>query len=145
VDATVIINLIKAGHLELLSALEGWRFSVPDQVAEEVSDPEQAAALARAFEAGHLRRDSSTDPEEIAAYADLKRRMGKGEAACLAIAVTRGWTLASDDRGRAFRRLLRERIGEGGVIDTPEIARIAQSHGLISAEEADRIRAIARE
>lgn len=145
VDATVLINLIQAGRLEILGALEGWRFGVPDQVVEEVSDREQAAVLARAFEAGHLQRESSTDPEEIATYAELKLRMGKGEAACLAIAVTRGWMLASDDRGHAFRRLVRERIGEGRLIDTAEIVRIAQRDGVVSADEADRIRARSRE
>lgn len=145
VDATVLINLIRAGRLDILGALEAWRFVVPDQVVEEVSDPEQATVLGRTFEAGRLHRDSSTDPEEIATYAELKLRMGKGEAACLAIAVTRGWMLASDDRGRAFRRLVRERIGEDRLIDTPGIVRIAQRDGVVSADEADRIRARSRE
>jgi predicted nucleic acid-binding protein len=107
VDATVIIHLTKAGRLDLLGTLEGWDFVVPDQVVEEVTYAEQAAALAAALAAGHLRRESSTDLAEIALYAELKgeRTMGKGDAACLAMAASRGWLLASDDRGRAFRRL----------------------------------------
>jgi predicted nucleic acid-binding protein len=145
VDATVLINLIQAGRLDILGALEGWRFVVPDQVVEEVSHSEQAAVLERAFEAGLVHRESSTDPGEIAIYAELRLRMGKGEAACLAIAATRGWALASDDRGRAFRRLVRERIGEGRLIDTPEIVRIAHRDGVVSEDEADQIRARSRE
>lgn len=140
VDATVLIHLIRAGRLDLLGSMGGWEFVVPDQVVEEVSRPDQAVALERAFQAGCVRRDSSTDPGEIAMYAGLSRRMGKGEAACLAMATTRGWMLASDDRGRAFRRLVRERIGEECLIGTSGILRVARQQGVVSEEEADRIR-----
>jgi len=143
VDATVVIHLAKAGRLDLLGAMEGWLFVVPDQVVEEVTYPEQAAALAEALGAGHLQRESSTDPVETALYADLRTRMGKGEAACLAMATTRGWMLASDDRGRAFHRLVRERIGCGRLIDTARITDEAHEQGRISAEEARQIQDLA--
>jgi len=140
VDATVIIHLAKAGRLDILNTLAGWEFAVPDQVVEEVTYPEQAAALERALQAGHLRRESTADPVEIALYAELRQRMGKGEAACLAMATTRGWMLASDDRGQAFRRLVRERLGSGRLIDTVHIADVARRQGAISDEETQRIR-----
>lgn len=140
VDTTVLIHLIRAGQLDLLGRLGGWEFVVPDQVVEEVSRPDQAAALERAFQGGCVRRESSTDPAEIAMYAELSRRMGKGEAACLAMATTRGWMLASDDRGRAFRRLVRARIGEDRLIDTSGILLVARQQGVVSEREADRIR-----
>lgn len=139
VDATVVIHLAWAGRLDLLGSLRGWDFVVPDQVVEEVSYPDHAQALKRALEAGHLRRESSTDPVEIALYAELKQRMGKGEAACLAIAATRGWALASDDRGRAFRRLVRGRIGRERLIGTPSIVRVARDQGVLSSDEAQGI------
>ena len=66
VDASVLINLIRAGRLSLLGAIAGRRFVVPEQVVEEVSHPEQAAALDHAIRAGHVRREPSTDPSEIA-------------------------------------------------------------------------------
>ena len=138
VDASVLINLIRAARLDLLGAIKSLQFVVPEQVVEEVSRPEQAAALDRAIRAGYVRREPSTDPSEIAGYAELRMRMGKGEAACLAIAEVRGWMLASDDRGRAFRRLVRERIGEGRLIDTPGIVGIACREGVLSEDEAQR-------
>jgi predicted nucleic acid-binding protein len=107
---------------------------------EEVSYPDQAEALARALEAGHLRRESSTDPAEIALYAEVRKRMGKGEAACLAMAAARGWLLGSDDRGRAFRRLVGERIGTGRLIDTARIAGEARALGVLSADDARQIK-----
>ncbi len=138
-DATVVIHLANAGRVDLLGAMARWEFVVPDQVVEEITRPDQAEALARALRAGHLRRESSTDPNEITLYADLRERMGRGEAACLAMAATRGWMLASDDRGRAFRRLVRERIGDHRLIDTFGIVAAARVQGAISATEARRI------
>jgi len=118
VDSSVIINLIQAGRLHALGSMAGWEFVVPDQVVEEVTRPDQATELERAFAAGWVRREATTDPDEILLYAELKQRMGRGEAACLAMAATRGWMLASADKGRAFRRLVRERIGEERLIET---------------------------
>lgn len=143
-DATVVIHLAKSGRLDLLGSLEGWAFVVPDQVVEEVTYPDQAAALERALQAGHLRREASTDPAEVTLYAQLKQRMGKGEAACLAVAASRGWMLASDDRGRAFRRLVGSRIGLDRLVDTGELTDTAREQGVISADEASRIRELAR-
>jgi predicted nucleic acid-binding protein len=139
VDATVVVNLVRAGRLDLLGTVRDLEFVVPDEVVEEVSYPNQAAALARAFEAGHVRQESISDPEALSLYAELRQRMGKGEAACLAMATTYGWIVASDDHGRAFRRLARAHIGLNRVLDIPGIVHLARQQGLLSAEEADRI------
>lgn len=139
VDASDLINLIQAGRLDLLSAIRPWVFLVPDQAAEEVSYPEHAAVLDQALQAGDLHVESITDLTEMACFADLRSRMGKGEAACLAMAEQRGWMVASDDRGRAFLRLVRERIGEERLIDTAEIVRVAHQEKVISRVDADRI------
>ncbi len=92
-----------------------------------------------------MRRVSITDPAEIALYAELRQRMGKGEAACLAIAAYRGWMLVSDDRGRAFCRLVRERIGEERLVGTPEIVHVARTAGVLSGKDADHILEVSRE
>lgn len=143
VDTTVVINLIKAGRLDLLGVMKGWEFVVPDQVVEEVTYPEEAGALQQAFETGEVHRESATAHAEIAMYAELKQRMGKGEAACLAMAACRGWMMASDDRGRAFLRLAQREISECRLIGTSDIVRIGLRQGALSAEDADRIREMA--
>jgi len=144
VDATVVIHLAKAEYLNLLGSLEGWAFVIPDQVVAEVTYPDQTAALRRSIEAGHLRRESSTDPREIALYAELRQRMGRGEAACLAMAACRGWIVASDDQGKAFQRLVQERIGVKRLIDTAFIADTARKQGALSSVETQRISALAK-
>lgn len=93
-----------------------------------------------ALEASLLRQESSTDPGEIARYAELKRVMGKGEAACLAMAETRGWSIAADEGGR-FARMARERLGEGRILNTPGILVLAILAELLSVDEADALKA----
>jgi predicted nucleic acid-binding protein len=139
VDASVLINLIHVNRLDLLGSLEGFEFVVTDQTIEEVQYPEQAAALRGAFERGWLRREESTDPAEIAAYADLSAVMGKGEAACLAMAQTRGWVVACDEGGR-FLREARARLGEGRVVNTPGLLLLAIRGRLLTVQEADGIK-----
>ncbi len=141
VDATIVINLIHVDRLDLLGRLEGWDFIVPEQVAEEVSDPEQSRILAGALASGHLRVEPITEPPEIAIYAELRLTMGRGEAACLALAQERGLTVASDERGR-FLRQARGRLGADRIVNTPGILLLAIRQGLLSIDEADRLKEV---
>lgn len=141
VDASVVINLIHVTRLDLLGSLGNYRFVVPEQVVAEVSLPAQAQSLGQALEAGHLELEVSTDPVEMEMYADLRQVMGRGEAACLAMAITRGCMVASDERG-CFLRLTREHLGEHRVLNTPGLLLLAIRHGVISCSEADRMKGI---
>ena len=135
-DATVLINLIHVDRLNLLGSLAGYNFVVPPEVEAEVSVPAQADALARAFEAGHIERLSFTGTAELEVYAELVRMVGKGEAACLAMADVQHWYVASDER-RRFLRLAKERLGPGRVVNTAGLFVLAIRAGLISVEDAD--------
>jgi len=140
VDATVLINLIHVGRLDILGSLRGWEFVVSEQVAEEVSDPEQARMLASALAEGHLRTEPSTEPAEIAAYAELLQVMGKGEAAYLAMAQERGWMVASGKRG-CFLRHAPERLAERRILNTPGVLLLAIRQSILSVEEAEQLKA----
>ena len=141
-DASVVINLIHASRLDLLGKIEGYNFVLPEQViALEVTYAEHARALGEALEAGWVLRVESTDSVEIALYAELSAIMGKGEAACLAMAAQRGWMVACDERG-GFRREAEVRIGRDRIVNTPGIIVLALRRGLISVEEADRIKEV---
>jgi predicted nucleic acid-binding protein len=135
-DATVLINLIHVDRLGFLGALGGYEFVVPPEVEAEVSVPAQTVALARAFDAGHIARVSFTGTAELEIYAELIEVIGKGEAACLAMADVQGWFVASDER-RRFLRLAGERLGPGRVVNTAGIFVLAIRAGLLSIEEAD--------
>jgi predicted nucleic acid-binding protein len=135
-DANVLINLIHVGQLALLGALPGYEFIVPHDVVSEITEVQQRATLEAALAAGHLRQESITDPQELAGYAELRAIMGRGEAACLALAESRGWLIASDEK-RPLRREVDSRIGPGRLITTPGLFILAIRAGVLTIEEAD--------
>jgi len=67
--------------------------------------------------------------------------MGKGEAACLAMAEARGWMIASDEKKR-FRREVTARLGLERLVTTAGLFVIAIRAGVISVEEADQAKEI---
>ena len=140
-DTNVLINLIHSGRLDLLGALTAFEFVVPDHVVAEITVPAQRQALEIALTRRALRQESITDPGELATYAGLRRIMGSGEAACLAMAETRGWLIASDEK-RRFRREVLARLGEGRLVTTAGLFLIAIRAGVISVEEADQVKEI---
>ncbi len=60
------------------------------------------------------------------------------------MAARRGWMMASDDQGRAFQRLVRERIGSEQLMGTAIIVTAAQEQGVISHADAQRILVFAK-
>ena len=76
----------------------------------------------------------------VVLFAELRRQMGAGEAATLALASQRGWAIASDEK-KAFRRQALARLGRGSILTTPGIYVAAIEAGLLSVEEADRDKA----
>ncbi|HNY40942.1 MAG TPA: hypothetical protein PKJ41_11120 [Bryobacteraceae bacterium] len=143
-DANILINLIHIGRLSILGALAQFEFVVPDEVAAEVLDAEQAASLQAAIDGEYLARVAFRDTEELAKFATLTSFLGKGESACLALAQRRGCLVASDEGG-PFRREAQQRLGPRRLINTPAILLSAIHSGVLSVEEADQALEILKE
>ena len=141
VDTNVLINLIHVGQLPLLSALPGYEFVAPDDVVSEITDPRQRGVLAASLAAGHLRQETIAALHELACYADLRVIMGRGEAACLALAESRGWLIASDEK-RPLRREVDRRLGPGRLMTTPGVFVLGIRARAITVEEADQAKAV---
>ncbi|NQT41220.1 MAG: hypothetical protein HQ581_27275 [Planctomycetes bacterium] len=129
VDACCLINLYASGKpMEIVGAL-GTEFFVPERVRSEAltihkPDEEDAAGfvaepidLTEALQAGAIRQCRVDGPKENEAFVRYARELDDGEAACLAIAKRRGWTVATDDR-KAIRVATAQRIA---VVTTPEL------------------------
>jgi predicted nucleic acid-binding protein len=116
-DASVLINFLHLGRLDLLNSLPGYVFMVPDHVLEEISDPKQREHLETGIRSGFLTILSITDLEEIESYAQFHRTLGQGESACLAVALRRRYFVASDERG-VFRRTSTAAIGRERILTT---------------------------
>lgn len=140
VDSSVLINFCHVSRLGLLGAIIRFDFVVPSEVAEEITRPDQQSQLRGAFAAGHLTPVTTSSLAELVLVDELIRdNLGLGEAACLAIAINRGWGVACDER-RRFLRIARGRIGRGRLVDTPGILIQAIREQLLGVEEADRIK-----
>ena len=98
-DASVLLNFVKIGRIELLGQLD-TSVVLLDQVFDEVRRPEQREAVEGAVKAGILDLQSVRDPVEVALFANLRAdgRLGAGECAVLAVALTRNWVAGLQDR-----------------------------------------------
>ena len=128
VDACCTINLYAAGNLLTLLPALGAEWYITEIVVRESgfirkADPDDPTKFVKepidlkpALDAAILHTCTATD-DELALFVELAALLDDGEAMCLAIAQSRGWTLATDDR--KARRIARER----GVflLSTPEL------------------------
>jgi predicted nucleic acid-binding protein len=140
VDASVLINFLHLDRLDLLGSFKEYRFAVPEEVEEEILWPELTARLKAARESGHITVEPTTDLKEISRIGDLRQVMGRGEAACLAMAEHRQGLIASDERGR-FLREAQEGLGLHRVLDTPGLMLLAIRRGLLDVDAANRLKA----
>jgi predicted nucleic acid-binding protein len=135
-DANVLINLMHVSRLGLLAKIPNHEFVVPEHVREEITIPEQRATLDAAVSEGWLKIEIIDDLEAITVFTELIAHIGRGEAACIAIAAKAGWLIASDEK-RRFLRETTARIGAGSVITTVDLFVLAIKAGLLTVEDAD--------
>jgi len=139
-DANVLINFIHLGQLDFLGKLRGYRFIVPEHVAVEITRTDQAAALKKAIQQDILEQTIITDIKEMADYAEFHKTLGQGESACLSIAVNRGFSVASDEKG-VFQRFVLMKIGPKRLVTTPDLILTAVRSQLITVTQADKWKA----
>ena len=135
-DANVLINLMHVARLDLLDRIPRHEFVVPDHVREEVTEPSFRPVLDDTLQRGALKLETFTDPEAQSVFAELIVHIGRGEAACIALAAKHGWLVASDEK-RRFRREAVARLGEGWIIGTPDVFVLAVRAGLLTIDAAD--------
>lgn len=97
-DANVLINLMHVSRLGMLAKIPNHEFVVPEHVREEITIPEQRATLNAAVTEGWLKVEIIDGLEAV--FTELIAHIGRGEAACIAIAAKAGWLIASDEKRR---------------------------------------------
>jgi predicted nucleic acid-binding protein len=141
-DTSLLINLTHTGHLPLLCQTPPYRFVVPDEVVNEVTDETQRQALEGALDAGVLARVTIETTQELELYGEFLQILGTGESACLALASARGWIVACDEK-RVFLREARKHLGEGRLLNTVGLyVTWVRSRLLIVAEADEAKRAL---
>jgi predicted nucleic acid-binding protein len=140
VDANVLINLAHLDRFDLLGALEGFDFVIPQEVRQEVKSVEARVRLDGSLRLGHLRETSLEGLETLTLFADFLQVMGQGESACLALATMQGWYIASDEK-RVFLREAQRHLGPGRILNTPGLLLLAIRRRLLTVEQADEAKA----
>ncbi|MFQ6057854.1 MAG: DUF3368 domain-containing protein [Anaerolineae bacterium] len=142
VNNTVLSNFCLVGRLDLLQALFS-KVYITYEVREEVlrGIDEGYAFMERAEGEIGIGKEAWLElvgfesPAEEQSFRDFTRRLGYGEASCLAIAQHRGWLVLTDDL--AARRALRQ-VGLE-VTGTLGILRLAVERGLLSLAEGNEL------
>jgi len=135
-DTNVLINLAIADALALLARVPDTRFVVCAEVLEELKDPTHSAAVQSVISDGTVSVVAFETTYELASYVELRRIMGQGEAAALALAEHRGFAIASDEK-RVFRREATERLGADRIVTTADLFVAAIRAGGMTIEDAD--------
>lgn len=131
IDACCLINIFSSGKAEpILGAYDG-RWHVSQQVRNESlsirqSDKNDTTKLASvpldfsgAISTGLIKECRLEGRAEYESYVQFAAQLDDGEASCLAIAGSRGWLVATDDR-KAIRLAAASGIA---IVTTPEIVK----------------------
>ncbi len=123
-DTSVLLNVLHMDRLDLIEIVAG----------------DQRQKLEALYARKTIEATTLTTIEELTEFATLSSQMGKGEAACIALAYFRNANVALDDR-RAFARA-RKRLGDGRLLTTSGLMVLAIRLGLLSIGEADVLKGI---
>ncbi len=143
VDTCVLINLAIIDRLDLVTSLATFRPVVTDEVVGEIKRPEIRERVDRVLASGLIERVRLEGPDALTTFAQMRRRMGPADAACVAYALAEDAVLATDD-GR-MQREIRERLGPNHLVSTPGILLAAIRAGRITVHDADRFKALLAE
>lgn len=137
-DASILLNFVKVGRIDLLGALDSSVLLL-DQVRAEVVRPAQSQVVTEAITAGIMTLESVTNIAEVTLFADLRAdgRLGAGECAVLAVALHRHWVAGLQDKraraeGRRRRRALR-------LCGTEDLMVTLLRSGAVTLAEADQL------
>ena len=127
IDACCLINLYAAGDLRTRLLVYGRKWCIPSVVLRESLYIHQVQAdgttvkiaieIQSLIDDGSVHSCDATDGAELDLFVDFAAKIDDGEAMALAIAKSRGWTVATDDR-KAIRLAEEHSVS---VLTTPDL------------------------
>lgn len=141
-DTSVLINFLAIDRVDLLAHHPQYRFLVSEHVRNEVTAhyQDQLFRLEAALRERALEETRVEAIEELALFAQLTKnpRLGLGECAAIAAAVTRAQPLAIDDK--AARKAALDVAPGQVLVDTQSIMLSLVSAGVLTLAQADTIK-----
>lgn len=135
-DSSVLINFCAVRRLDLLvAACSRPRYVLVD-VLEEL-EPDCRRQVDELLARNDLALATLQGRDELERWATYTLRLDAGEAATLAAAAGRGWSIAVDER--AARRIAARDLGTDRVTGTVGILRAAVAQDHITIDEGDQL------
>ncbi len=133
-DTSSLLNFILTQRLELLLSLPGFSFRIPPRVYGEIKPGRGREELLASIEKGLLLVEPLTE-EEMERSEALRPVLGAGEAAVVAIALTRGWKALLDDW--PGQRTIKDAKGKEAYLTTQAVILELIHGGFLTIEDAD--------
>lgn len=134
-DSTILINFGEASCFELLIEAVGQPRYLLREAELELLSPLTQQALAHCLDAGTFTL-CDLEPPEMPKWVEHSARLGAGEAATIAAAARRGWSVALDDK--TARRLASIELGKHRITGTIGILVNAIEIGCVNHEDAQQ-------
>lgn len=138
-DASLILSVASAAAFHLLWAHPGYVWHISGIVRGELRQRTSRDPIDAAIAAGHLllvELDTS-DPVQMREWGKWLERVDQGEAEAIAIASTKGWRVAVEDR--QAQRAIDADLGRGRWVNCGSLLIDAVEGKRLSLAEADRI------
>lgn len=141
-DTCVLLNFLQIDRMDLIGAHPD-AFMATDHVAAEITDLAQLERYEEARRAGFVAEEHVTHPAELEIFLRLEGsgRLGAGERSAIAVALNRGYRLATDDN-KAIKRAAREAAvasRELRFVRTEDIVTELIQHGALTIAAADEM------
>jgi len=136
-DACCTLNLYAAGEMSAILEQLPYRFVIGTRcraeaqwLKTETPGEREKVDLAPLIQAGLLEEQSLDGSREMALFVDLSSHMEGGEAEAAALAINRGYLLATDER--KVRRILASKHPALGILSTVDLLREWQVRSSLS-------------
>ncbi len=138
-DACLVITFGNVEAFEIVAQLRRHRVTISRRAAAEVTRPPALDQLNSAIEHGlvaveQIDLDAGDEQEALARFDNSPRFRGRGDAEVLALAISRGWIVGSDET--AVRRAAQSEIGAARVAGSLDFLRWAVIERRITTAQA---------
>jgi len=138
-EASLIITLTAADSLSILDGNARYEWYITPIVRGELTRPENRKPVDAMIGSGRLRitEIDTEDLNELAEWARWTDRVDAGEAEAIAIAVSRSWMIAIEDR--QAQRAVTGKLGLGRWINSANLLLDAVADGRLALADADQV------
>lgn len=141
-DACLAITFGNASRLDVLTNLSGYRITISARALSEVLKPPARDVLWQAvgdqsIEVETVDLSNAEEQHALARFDALPAFRDRGDAEVLALAITRGYLVGSDER--AICRIVQTKLGQSHVVSTLDVVVLALRDERLSIDEAEEL------